>query len=112
LDPAISSYTSGLFYSKMEGGEDYVRFDPTDISLYDKTDTEHVGWFWQPYEAGEPIWMNPYYNKNNNVFMISYVVPLYSGDRFVGVVGMDFDYTVLTDKVHEIKIYENGTAHL
>jgi diguanylate cyclase (GGDEF)-like protein len=25
---------------------------------------------------------------------------------------MDFDYTVLTDKVHNIKIYENGFAHL
>ena len=128
LDPAISDYTSGLFYSKMEGGKDYVRFDPTDISLYDKTDTEHVGWFWQPYEAGTPLWMNPYYNQNNNVFMISYVVPLYCMDRFilmisyvepmffegrfVGIVGMDFDYTVLTESVHEIKIYENGSAHL
>ena len=111
LDPAISNSTSGLFYSKMDG-DDYVRFDPTDISLYDKNDTEHVGWFWQPYEAGKPIWMNPYYNQNNNVYMISYVVPLYCDGMFIGVVGMDFDYTVLTERVHEIKIYENGTAHL
>ena len=111
LDPAISDSTSGLFYSKMDG-DDYVRFDPTDISLYDKNDTEHVGWFWQPYEAGKPIWMNPYYNQNNNVYMISYVVPLYCDGMFIGVVGMDFDYTVLTERVHEIKIYENGTAHL
>ena len=90
LDPAISNSTSGLFYSKMDG-DDYVRFDPTDISLYDKNDTEHVGWFWQPYEAGKPIWMNPYYNQNNNVYMISYVVPLYCDGMFIGVVGMDFD---------------------
>ena len=111
LDPAISDSTSGLFYSKMDG-DDYVHFDPTDISLYDKNDTEHVGWFWQPYEAGKPIWMNPYYNQNNNVYMISYVVPLYCDGMFIGVVGMDFDYTMLTERVHEIKIYENGTAHL
>ena len=25
---------------------------------------------------------------------------------------MDFDYSVLTDTVHKIKIYENGFAHL
>ena len=112
LDPAISNYTSGLFYSKIEGGDEYIQFKPTDISLYDKNDTEHVGWFWQPYEAGHPMWMAPYYNQNNNVFMISYVVPLYCSGRFVGVVGMDFDYTVLTARVHEIKIYENGSAHL
>ena len=44
--------------------------------------------------------------------MISYVVPLYYNNEFIGVVGMDFDYTVLTEKVHNIKIYEHGFAHL
>ena len=112
LNPDISSYTAGIFYSKMADSDEYIKLAPTDISLYDKEDTEHVGWFWQPYEAGEPMWMRPYYNLNNNVFMISYVVPLYCNDQFVGVVGMDFDYTVLTERIHEIKIYDNGFAHL
>ena len=44
--------------------------------------------------------------------MISYVVPLYCEGQFIGVVGMDFDYTVLSNKVKEIKIYENGFAHM
>jgi diguanylate cyclase (GGDEF)-like protein len=56
--------------------------------------------------------MAPYYNQNNNGLMISYVVPLYRENWFIGVVVMDFDYTVLTDIVHKIKIYENGYAHL
>ena len=112
LDPAISDSTAGVFYSKIKGGDEYIRFEPTDLSLYDKEDTEHVGWYWQPYEAGKPIWMTPYYNQNNNILMISYVVPLYYENSFIGVVGMDFDYTVLTEIIHEIKIYENGFAHL
>jgi diguanylate cyclase (GGDEF)-like protein len=37
---------------------------------------------------------------------------MYYQEKFVGVVGMDFDYTVLTEIVHKIKIYENGFAHL
>ena len=110
--PEISGDQAGLFYSKMDGSDAYIRLDPTPLSLYDKDDTEHVGWFWQPYEAGEPVWMRPYHNLNNGVLMISYVVPLYYEDRFIGVVGMDFDYTILTDRVHEIKIYEHGFAHL
>ena len=110
--PEISNSTTGIFYSKVNGGDEYIRFEPTDLDLYDKDDTEHVGWFWQPYEAGKPIWMAPYYNQNNNVFMISYVVPLYYEDLFLGVVGMDFDYTILTEIIHKIKIYENGFAHL
>ena len=102
----------GLFYSKVSGKEGFVRFEPTDILLYDRNDTEHVGWYWQPYEAGKPVWMLPYYNKNNDITMISYVVPMYYDNEFIGVVGMDFDYTVLTEKVHKIKIYESGFAHL
>ena len=112
LDPEISNSTTGIFFSKMNGGDEYVRLQPTDLSLYDKDDTEHVGWFWQPYEAGKPIWMAPYYNQNNDVLMISFVVPLYHENVFIGVVGMDFDYTVLTEIIRGIRIYENGFAHL
>ena len=112
LNPAISNSTAGIFFSKVDSGDEYVRFEPTDLSLYNKDDTEHVGWYWQPYEAGKPIWMTPYHNQNNNILMISYVVPLYYGNSFIGVVGMDFDFTVLTEVVQKIKIYENGFAHL
>ena len=110
--PEISDYKTGLFYSKVDGGEEYISFEPTDLFLYDKDDTEHVGWYWQPYEAKKPVWMQPYYNQNNNVLMISYVIPMYCENRFIGIVGMDFDYAILLDKVHEIKIYEHGFAHL
>ena len=112
FDPAISSSKMGLFYSKTKGNNEYVSLEPTDISLYKKDDTEHVGWFWQPFEAGKPVWMLPYYNQNNNIYMISYVVPLYHQEKFVGIIGMDFDYAVLAERVHKIKIYENGFAHL
>ena len=110
--PEISDNKTGLFYSKVDGSEEYQSLEPTDLFLYDKDDTQHVGWYWQPYEAGKPVWMHPYYNQNNNVLMISYVVPLYYENRFIGIVGRDFDYTMLTDRVHEIKIYEHGFAHL
>ena len=110
--PELSYKTFGLFYSKVNGEDKFSRLELTDLSLYGRDDTEHVGWYWQPYEAGKPVWMLPYYNQNNDILMISYVVPMYYENEFVGVVGMDFDYTVLTDKVHKMKIYENGFAHL
>lgn len=112
IAPELSNNTFGLFYSKVKGKEGFIRLEPTDISLYDKSDTEHVGWYWQPYESGKPVWMLPYYNKNNDIMMISYVVPLFYNNEFFGIVGIDFDYTVLVDKIHAIKIYENGFAHL
>ena len=46
IDPEISDSKMGLFYSKTKENDEYVSFEPTDISLYEKEDTEHVGWFW------------------------------------------------------------------
>lgn len=112
FDPAISDNKTGMFYSKIDGGDEYVCLEPTDLSLYDKNDNEHVGWFWRPYEAGHPIWMDPYYNQNNDILMISFVIPLFVENQFIGVVGMDFDYTPLTERIHQIKVFENGFAHL
>ena len=112
FDPAISDSKTGMFYTKLNQSNEYVCLEPTDIALYDRDDTEHVGWFWQPYDAGHAIWLDPYYNQNNGIWMISYVIPLYYENQFIGVVGMDFEYMVLTDRIHQIKIYENGFAHL
>lgn len=112
FDPSISDGKTGIFFSKMNGGNEYVEFEPTDLTLYEKDDTEHVGWFWLPYEAGEPIWLNPYHNDNNDILMISFVIPLYLENQFIGIVGMDFDYTVLTERIHKIKIFDHGFAHL
>ena len=112
FDPTISDGKSGLFYSKLNGSKEFISLEPTDLSAYDKDDVEHVGWFWQPYEAKKPIWMKPYHNQNNGILMISYVIPMYCGERFIGIVGMDFDYMALENQVREIKIYENGFAHL
>lgn len=112
LDPSVSDSKAGLFYSKLNGSSEFFSLEPTDLSIYEKDDTEHVGWFWQPYEAGEAIWMEPYHNQNNDVLMISYVIPMYFEERFIGVVGMDFDYIVLAEQVHEIKVYDNGFAYL
>ncbi len=112
FDPEISDSQAGLFYSKVNGGSEFVSLEPTDLSMYDKNDVEHVGWFWQPYEAKEPVWMKPYHNQNNDILMISYVIPMYLGEKFIGIVGMDFDYMSLANAVSEIKIYENGFACL
>ena len=108
----ISNSTSGIFHSKLNGGDEYIHLEPTDISLYEKDDIEHVGWYWIPYEAGHPVWLDPYYNQNNNTLMISYVTPLYHNNQFFGVVGMDFDYTLLIDRIHKIEIFQHGFAHL
>ena len=112
FDPAISDGKTGIFYSKINGSNEYACLEPTDLSLYERNDIEHVGWFWQPYDAGKATWLTPYHNHNTDILMISFVIPLYFENQFIGVVGMDYDYATLTETVHQIKLYEHGFAHL
>lgn len=61
--------------------------------MYDESDVEHVGWYYLPVQAKKAIWMSPYMNENINIYMISYVVPLFAEDgTSIGIVGMDIDF--------------------
>ena len=52
-------------------------------------------------------------NENINIYMISYVVPLFAEDgTSIGIVGMDIDFSQITDLVDETKVYQSGYAFL
>ena len=106
------SPVSGVFYVKNGGTGEFEEAELTDLSLYEKDDAEHVVWYYIPIENGGPMWLEPYYNKNINVYMISYVVPLYADGKIVGVAGMDIDFDAVGSMVSDIKVYETGKAFL
>lgn len=65
--------------------------------MYDPDDLEHVGWYYIPVKNGAPMWMDPYLNENINIYMISYIVPLFAEDgTSIGIVGMDIDFSEIT----------------
>lgn len=75
-------------------------------------DTEHVGWYYLPVKNGKATWIAPSHNKNINVRMISFVIPLYMSNQTIGVVGMDIDLSVITTIVDGMQLYGNGYAFL
>ena len=112
-NPQYSNPTSGVFMSRNSTNDEFTLLTPTDFSMYDEDDDAHVGWYYRPIKAGQPLWMEPYLNENINVYMISYVVPLYaSNGTSIGVVGMDIDFSTITDTVDDISIYDTGYAFL
>ena len=112
-NPSYSNPTSGSFLTRNSLEEDFTALTPTDFSMYEEDDVEHVGWYYTPVKAGEPIWMEPYLNENINVYMISYVVPLFAEDgTSIGIVGMDIDFSQITDIVEETVVFETGYAFL
>lgn len=112
FSPELTDSQSGFFYSRERGGSDFEKQIPTDLSVYDKTDTEHVGWFYHAKENGKGIWMDPYFNKNIGVQMISYVIPIYKDGYFLGVVGLDINFEYLQEIVSETTVYRTGYAFL
>lgn len=105
------SGTAGFFWSKTQDGN-FCRQTPTDILAYDAKDVEHVGWYYAPKNAGKPIWMSPYNNKNLDIFMISYIIPFYIDDTFIGLIGMDIDFNNIMELTGEVELYDTGSVCL
>ena len=92
-NPEFTEATSGIFASKDSQDAEFKQLTPTDFSMYDKDDLEHVGWYYIPVNNKKPTWMDPYLNSNINIYMISYVVPIFIDGESIGIVGMDIDFT-------------------
>ncbi|MDO4270800.1 MAG: diguanylate cyclase [Eubacteriales bacterium] len=112
FNPEFAPPTSGLFWSRTTKNGKFEALTPTDFSTYSPSDTEHVGWYYIPVQNGAATWMEPYYNQNIGVQMISYVIPLYRDNETVGVVGMDIDFGIMEDVVNGIRVYDSGCAFL
>lgn len=112
FNPELFGGTAGFYYSRRADNGEFYEYPTTDLYLYDESDTDAVGWFWQPYRAGKAVWIMPYNYKGTGTRMISFAKPLYFEDQFIGVVGMDFDYSVITNRIDEIKVHKNGFAFL
>lgn len=112
FNPKLAPPTSGIFMAKLspEGGIEATT--PTDFSKYDPSDIEHVGWYYVPIKQGKPFWMDPYLNKNINIYMISYVMPIFIDGKEFGVVGIDLDFSALTKGVAKHKFFKTGFSFL
>lgn len=112
FNPDITSSMAGFFKVKNTENEKFVDEELTDFSLYSPEDVEHVGWYYIPVNAGKAVWMQPYDNKNIDIYMISYVIPVYKDNELFGIVGMDIDFRYIAEMVDNIKIYETGHAFI
>ena len=107
-NPEFTEPTSGIFLTRNDAQSAFDSVTPTDFSMYDPSDVAHVGWYYIPVANKAPLWMDPYLNANINVYMISYVVPLYENGTSVGIIGMDIDFGQLTSLVDKAIAFDTG----
>lgn len=111
LAPAIKGPKQGILMIEGEDGN-FVDYELTDISEYESDDVEHVGWYYLPIANGKETWINPYHNKNVNMEMISFIIPIFHNDTVIGVVGMDITTELLYENAKSVKVYDMGYAFL
>lgn len=111
FNPELFEADGGVFIVRNEDGQ-FRDFELTNITLYEKDDIEHVGWYYIPIENGKETWMDPYYNKNMDIEMISYIIPVFQGDTVIGIIGMDIELSELYKSVESVTVYNTGYAFL
>lgn len=111
-NPDFTEPDSGVFYTRNDSESEFSTVTPTDFSMYSEDDLEHVGWYYIPVKNKKPTWMAPYYNSNINVYMISYVIPIYVNDESIGIVGMDISFDQFTSIIDKASIFDTGYAFL
>lgn len=112
FDPEITGDNQGFFMVRNPQSSAFEANELTDLLIYSPDDVEHVGWYYIPLQAEKAVWLQPYYNKNIDVYMISYVSPIYKDGIAVGVAGMDIDFSYLTQFTDSILLYETGYGYL
>ena len=94
LDPGIYGGQAGVFLTG-NSKNGFISISPTDLSIYSPTDVEHVCWYYIPVWADKPIWIEPYANKNINMHILSYAMPVYKNGKFLGVAGVDINLATI-----------------
>ena len=111
IDPAVSDTVKGFWYTNLDG-EGFTEHQVTDITLYDTEDTSSLVWFTVPKATGRAIWLPPYVTDNLDVLVLSYNVPVYWQGTFVGVIGIEIDYSTMAGLVDNIRPYTSGYAFI
>ena len=111
IDPEVSDNVKGFWYINLDH-KGFVEHEVTDITQYDTSDTSKLVWFTVPKYEGKAIWLPPYITDNLNRRVISYNTPVYCKGRFIGIIGIEIDYSTMAEQVESIKLLSNGYAFL
>ena len=112
VTPEISSSVHGFYYTNA-GKTGYSRLDPIDASTLDPKDNIHDSWYFLTVQRGRPSWIGPIQaGENQDTWVYTYAVPVYSAGSLIGVIGMDIPVSTLVSQVSSIKVLDSGYATL
>ncbi|WP_405328796.1 diguanylate cyclase domain-containing protein [Fibrobacter sp.] len=112
FNPEITRANKGVLLVRDTPESIFKQHTITNVKQYSPSDMEHVGWYYRPIMSGNPVWLPPYYNKNFNSYIISYVIPMFVDNKEIGVAGVDIDFELLTKQLSQVHFMRSGFAFL
>lgn len=102
----------GTWYTHTNINDEFKITDNGPTSdMYTGTE-EELEWYFRPKKYKKGIWSEPYKDMNLKIDMITYSVPVYSKNNFIGVIGIDISMTEIEDFINKFKIYKTGKTYL
>ncbi len=93
-------------YAALEDGRVLMRPARDDLGDVDPRDKE---WYIAAKNAGDFVWIDPYFDTTINEMVVTAVHPVYNAsNQFIGVIAADINLKVMNAQTKDIKIGEKG----
>ena len=111
--PYITEEETGIFVTKKNDSDKFSSLQAVELYAQESNVKTHNGWNYNPKTDTSPKWIesNPIFEKKD-VIVSSYVVPIFIGNTFIGVFGIDINIDILGDLQQTTKVTMSGDAFI
>ena len=111
FSPKLTSNTSGFYIKLNESGEMLELSQEEFAGLSLITEEEFLEYS-NLGGASVGTWVQPHPSRFTGEDVISYVVPIFCDETFLGILGFNMEFDYLLDRVNNIDVYDYGCALL
>ena len=107
---AVNPELTGKVYESWfikDSGNNFIYQEPEAFTEF-YPENEDMKWYYDPVKENRGIWSQPYTDATINVKMISYTKAIYSGDKLIGVAGIDISFADIEQTIEEMVFYKTG----
>lgn len=117
FNPRLTGKVHDIYYADQDGdgNVDRQRAVPMEYYTSNFNSVDDKSWWFMPVSTHKDYWSKPYNWKLDNgevIEFISYTRAIYLDNELLCVVGSDFIYENIREKINSIKIYKSGFAFL
>lgn len=108
----ISNDLIGRWYTYSSKDRKLHSIDSGKTSTMFPETRKDLEWFYLPRKLKHGLWSKPYLDSDLKMDMISYTAPVYSHNKFLGVIGIDISMDRIKEYIYNFHEYKTGNIYL